>query len=278
MHHNDKHKEGHHKEKEGHHKEGHKGHPGGHPGGGPGGKGPVDYEALTDTREKGAEKDGVQQALDKRLYMQFLAFGGCRDHSKLVGLLKGNGIEAVLYADVNDPQGVGLLTMSEDPAFFATTLRDLLHRDEFAHLLFKPEYTMLGRTYAIGHEVELEDWLLKRSRRVSMTPEWPWAVWYPLRRKGGFAILPPKEQGAILMEHGMIGRAFGKADLGHDIRLTCYGLDKNDNDFVIALIGKDLTPLSILVQTMRKTKQTSTYIEEMGPFFIGRVLWQSGVK
>lgn len=281
MHHNDKHKEN---KKEGHEK-GHKEHKGGHPGGHKGHPGVIsagpehiDAEALTDTREKGAVKDGERQALDKRLYMQLLAFGGCRDHDKIIGLLKDSGIEAVLYADVNDPQGVGLLTMSEDPAFFSTTLRGLLNREEFASLNFKPEYTMLGRSYAIGHEEELEDWLLKRSRRVSMNPEWPWAVWYPLRRKGEFALLPPKEQGAILMEHGIIGRAFGKADLGHDIRLTCYGLDKNDNDFVIALIGKDLTPLSILVQTMRKTKQTSTYIEDMGPFFIGRVIWQSGIK
>ncbi|MCK5237304.1 MAG: chlorite dismutase family protein, partial [Deltaproteobacteria bacterium] len=105
--------------------------------------------------------------------------------------------------------------------------------------------------------------------------DWPWALWYPLRRKGEFALLPKREQGMILMEHGVIGRAFGGADLGHDIRLTCNGLDKNDNDFVIALIGKDLFPLSKLVETMRGTKQTSTYIEEMGPFFIGRAIYQS---
>jgi chlorite dismutase len=102
----------------------------------------------------------------------------------------------------------------------------------------------------------------------------PWAVWYPLRRTGAFARLGPKEQGAILREHGVIGRAYGEAGLGHDIRLACNGLDQNDNDFVIGLIGPDLYPLSHLVQAMRKTIQTSEYIEKLGPFFVGRACWQ----
>ena len=34
-------------------------------------------------------------------------------------------------------------------------------------------------------------------------------------------------------------------------------------------------PLSAIVQTMRKTQQTSLYLERLGPFFIGRALWQS---
>ena len=46
------------------------------------------------------------------------------------------------------------------------------------------------------------------------------------------------------MEHGGIGRAFGRAGYGSDIRLACYGLDKNDNDFVVGLIGPELYPLS----------------------------------
>ena len=38
--------------------------------------------------------------------------------------------------------------------------------------------------------------------------------------------------------------SFGAGDLAHDIRLACHGLDKDDNDFVIGLIGKELYPLS----------------------------------
>ena len=66
----------------------------------------------------------------------------------------------------------------------------------------------------------------------------------------------------------------GSADLAHDIRLACHGLDTHDNDFVVGLIGKELFPLSAVVQTMRKTQQTSLYLERLGPFFIGRALWR----
>ena len=55
------------------------------------------------------------------------------------------------------------------------------------------------------------------------------------------------------------------------MRLACHGLDANDNDFVIGLLGHSLHPLSHVVQHMRKTVQTSQYIEKMGPFFVGRV-------
>lgn len=238
----------------------------------------INMEGITDLSEKGAIKDGVRQALDRRLFMQLLVFRRPASVAPMVEALKKNSIKSVLYQDINDPRGFGLLTMDEDPDFFVTTLRELLGREEFAGLEYRGEYTMLGRTYSLGHEESLQDWLLARPFRVVTNPAWQWAVWYPLRRSGRFALLSPKEQGEILMEHGMIGRAFGKADLGHDIRLSSFGLDKNDNDFVIGLIGKDLYPLSMLVQTMRKTAQTSTYIEKMGPFFIGKAIWQSRME
>ena len=57
--------------------------------------------------------------------------------------------------------------------------------------------------------------------------------------------------------------------------LDCHGLDKNDNDFVIGILGAKLHPLSVMVQTMRKTRQTSEFLTSLGPFFIGHVLWQS---
>ena len=98
---------------------------------------------------------------------------------------------------------------------------------------------------------------------------------YPLRRSGRFTQLPADEQRTILGEHGAIGMSFGAADYAHDIRLACHGLDKDDNDFVVGLIGKELYPLSAIVQTMRKTQQTSLYLERLGPFFVGRAVWQS---
>ena len=76
----------------------------------------------------------------------------------------------------------------------------------------------------------------------------------------------------------MLGRAYGDADLAHDIRLACHGLDVNDNDFVIGLVGRDLHALSHLVQAMRRTIQTSQYLETLGPFFVGHAVWQSPLR
>src|SRR5581483_8259175 len=169
-------------------------------------------------------------------------------------------------------------TLSEDPAYFVDRVRPLLNQGPFASLAQKPEYTMLGRTYSLGYEPDLLEVLLHRPRRTVLNPEWPWAVWYPLRRSGRFAQLPVEEQRVILAEHGAIGMSFGAADLAHDIRLACYGLDRSDNDFVVGLVGKALYPLSAIVQAMRKTQQTSLYIERLGPFFVGRAVWQSPLQ
>jgi len=207
--------------------------------------------------------------------MQFLAFGGCRDAKPVAEALAGAQLTSVLYEDVNDPQGIGVLTATEQPADFLDRLRGVLNTRPFADLTQKPEHTMLGRTYAIGYEPDLREVLLDRPRRTVLNPAWPWAVWYPLRRSGRFAQLPAEEQRVILAEHGTIGMSFGAGDFAHDIRLACHGLDKSDNDFVVGLVGKDLYPLSALVQTMRRTQQTALYLERLGPFFVGRAIWQS---
>ena len=220
-------------------------------------------------------KDGEAQRSDRRLFLQFLAFGGCEATRPLAEAASAAGITGALYEDVNDPRGVALLTLSEDPAYFLDRVRPMLNGPSFRPLLQKPEYTMLGRTYAIGYEPDLEEVLLHRPRRTVLNPEWKWAVWYPLRRSGKFAQLPSDEQRVILAEHGTIGMSFGVADYAHDIRLACHGLDKDDNDFIVGLLGKELYPLSAVVQAMRKTQQTSLYLERLGPFFVGRALWQS---
>jgi hypothetical protein len=228
-------------------------------------------ESRIDVQEHGAN----QQATDRRLFMQLQVLTGCLDSKPLVRALESSRFETVLYQDVNDPRGIGVLSMSEDPAFFATELRDLLNDGPFAALAVRSALTMFGRTYASGFETQLDDWLLHRPRRTALNPAWPWGIWYPLRRVGAFARLAPQEQGAIIREHSVLGRAYGDADLAHDVRLACQGLDLNDNDFVIGLVGRELHPLSHLVHAMRKTVQTSQYIQTLGPFFIGHVLWQS---
>jgi chlorite dismutase len=228
-----------------------------------------------DLSEKGGNRNGQPQRSDQRLFMQLMAFGRCHDAHALVTALEQSGITGVLYEDVNDPHGVALLTLTENPNDFIDRVRRLLSVEPFASLEQKPEYTMLGRTYSLGYEPDLEEVLLHRPRRTVLNRDWRWAVWYPLRRSGRFAQLPIEEQRVILAEHGAIGMSFGVADYAHDIRLACHGLDKNDNDFIVGLIGPELFPLSAIVQTMRKTQQTSLYLERLGPFFVGRVLWQS---
>src|SRR5262245_10752585 len=241
-----------------------------------GGRGQRDEPAdmTADVRERGANG----QISTRRLFMQFQAFTGCGETKTLASALDAARIEAVLYADVNDPRGVGLLAWTVDPSVLATDLRDVLGAEPFARLTRRPEFSMLGRTYASGFESDLDDWLLHRPRRIVLDPDRPWAIWYPLRRSGAFARLDPKEQAAILREHGAIGRAYGEADLALDIRLACHGLDTHDNDFVIGLIGRELHSLSHLVQAMRRTTQTAMYLESLGPFFVGRVLWQGSAR
>lgn len=228
-----------------------------------------------DISEKGATVDGEQQASEQRLFMQFLAFGDCPDIAPLIAALERANIPAVLYEDVNDSRGVGLLTFNENPIHFVETVRPFLLEEPFASLTQKEEHTTLGRTYSLGYEQDLDDTLFHRPIRTVLNKDWPWAVWYPLRRSGKFETLEREQQMGILREHGTIGMSFGGSDLAHDVRLACHGLDKNDNDFIIGLIGPNLFPLSKIVQTMRSTEQTSQYLDHLGPFFVGHVVWQS---
>lgn len=234
-------------------------------------------DSKVDISEKGRAKDGTRISLDKRLFFQFLAFGDCWNTSEVIEELQDSKMDLVLYADINDPYGIGLLTFSQNPDFFITELREFLNSSSFMEFTPKPEFAMLGRTYSLGYEPDLEKTLLTGPRTKVLDPEWPWAIWYPLRREKSFETLSEDEQRAVLGEHGKLGFKFGHAGLGKDIRLACHGLDKNDNDFVIGVLGKELFPLSALIQAMRKTKQTSQHLESLGPFFIGKALWQSKI-
>jgi chlorite dismutase len=228
-----------------------------------------------DISEHGSPKDGQPQTLDRRLFMQLMAFTDCDSTEAIVQAVSALAIPAVVYEDLNDPHGIALLTMAENPGDFLDIVRPALKTGPFAALTLRPELTMLGRTYSLGYEPDLEETLFTRPKRTALNAAWPWAIWYPLRRKGEFMKVPDDEARRILMEHGIIGRSFGESDYAHDIRLACHGLDQADNDFVIGLMGKELYPLSAIVQAMRRTQQTSMYLASLGPFFVGRALWQS---
>ncbi len=243
----------------------------------PAGRPPAMASFVPDLLEHGAPVRGVPQTLDSRLFVQLQVFTGCADARTVVNLVRRSGLEAAVYANLNDPRGVGVLLMSEDPALFAESARALFTEPYFGTLTPMPDFTMLGRTYSSGREADLEDFLLRRVRRNVLNPAHPWGIWYPLRRIGAFNRLPRGDQGRILMEHGTVGRGYGERGLAVDVRLECHGLDRDDNEFVIGLIGPELYPLSKLVKDMRPTVQTSEYIRDMGPFFVGRVVYQAPV-
>lgn len=230
----------------------------------------------------GKNKEGEKQAMNRRLFMQLLVFRAPIDSSpddvaaSAAQVMRDRKIPGVIYADTNDPRSLGLLTWSDDPAHFVKTVRPLFAAPPLDQVELRPDFAMIGRSYALGYEPDLEFVLLGRPVKNALNEALNWHVWYPLRRSGAFAKLDEKEQAAILREHGVIGHAYGQQDLGHDIRLACFGLDAKDNEFVIGLVGKELHPLSHLVQSMRKTRQTSEFIAQMGPFFVGYVLHRIG--
>ncbi|NLE88673.1 MAG: chlorite dismutase family protein [Myxococcales bacterium] len=239
-----------------------------------------DQNSALDIRERGAPREGQPQSMDRRLFMQLLVLqqeDGQDFEQRLGQAVAARGVGAVVYQDVNHPQSAAVLTWSENPADFVEKVRPSLNPKELGAFRVRDALTMIGRTYSTGYEPDLEYWLLRRPVETALNRDWPWAVWYPLRRSGAFEQLEPREKGAVLREHAEIGKAYGSADLAHDIRLACHGLDANDSEFVIGLIGKELYPLSHVVQRMRSTQQTSRYIAQMGPFFVGRaVFWHAG--
>src|SRR6266576_3817462 len=97
-----------------------------------------------DLSERGGMKDGQPQRSDERLFMQLLAYGGCGDTQRVAKALAAAGLQCAVYEDANDPQGIGILTVTSDPNFFLNTLRPILNGPAFAPLVAKPEFTMLG--------------------------------------------------------------------------------------------------------------------------------------
>lgn len=223
-----------------------------------------------DIREIGAPIDGEPQTSDRRLFCQLHVFSGCRNPKVLSELLEITDINAVLYEELNHPSGIGILFMEEDLGKLITEVRSTFTSIPFTKLTYRPEMTMIGRTYATGREPDLEQWLINKPLQNALNPDCPWAIWYPLRRKPEFYRLEPRERGRILGEHAMLGRNYAAAGYASDIRLASFGLDTNDNEFVIGLVGAELYPLSRLIQDMRQTEQTTKYIESLGPFFVGK--------
>ena len=235
-----------------------------------------------DVAERGAERDGRPQSENRRLFMQLLALQ-CTWTPRpdmlarqLAQQLERRGAPGVIYQDLLNPAGIAVLSWSDEPGRLLSGVHEAIVSVGSAGLTVRPHLHMLGRTYGSGFELDLADWLIERPKRIALNPECPWAVWYPLRRRGSFEQLSAPEKSAIMKEHATIGRAYAARNLVHDVRLACHGLDAHDNEFVVGLVGRDLHPLSHIVQRMRDTRQTAEYVTHMGPFFVGHVLWRHG--
>lgn len=226
-----------------------------------------------DLRETGAPIDGEPQVSDLRLFFQLHVFERCLYPDVIIDMIKSQTPTAVFYDDLNNPAGLGVLLVAEDPASLmhqSGGLRSLQDKST-SQLSYRPEMTMTGRTYSSGREPNLEEWLINKPLQNVFNADFPWAIWYPLRRNPEFYRLEHSERGRILGEHAMLGRSYAAGGHASDIRLACFGLDTNDNEFVIGLVGPELYPLSRLIQDMRQTEQTTKYIESLGPFFVGKV-------
>ena len=223
-------------------------------------------------REVGIPMDGTPQVSDQRLFFQLHVFQDCLDHRLIIKVLEKSHLNVVLYDDLNHPTGIGVLLMAADPADLMSEGHVLLQKAmDTLNLSYRPEMTMTGRTYATGREPDLVEWLVNKPQQNVLNPDSPWAIWYPLRRKPDFYRLEARDRGRILGEHAMLGRSYAAGGYASDIRLACFGLDTNDNEFVIGIVGAELHPLSRLIQDMRQTEQTTQYIESLGPFFVGKV-------
>jgi len=191
-----------------------------------------------DVLEHGAPRDGKPQVSSRRLFVQLVALEcprtpGIGAVARTLNALMGDfALSGVIYADFHDPLSLALVVIEEDPSELNAKLRNVIGSNSLPDTIgVRHDYAMLGRTYSSGFEADLEDWLIERPQRALFDPANQFAVWYPLRRLGGFERLEPSEKGTILREHGGIGRAYGEQNLAHDIRLACHGLDPNDNDF-----------------------------------------------
>lgn len=230
---------------------------------------------LRDMRERGAKRGGSVQALDCRLHLQLQVYTGVGKSSDLVRALEESGVAGVVYESAGDPRGAAVLLLDEDLGELIRSAQTLSRSDAFTNLEPLAPMTMLGRTYGTGHEPDLEDWLLRAPRRKLTSESAEWGVWYPLRRSGDFYRLPDSERGRILAEHGRIGGVFADAGYADDIRLECFGLDPEDNEFVLGLLGPHPEWLSRLVKAMRGTEQTARYLQRLGPFYVGRRVGQT---
>ena len=136
-------------------------------------------------------KAGQPQRADTRLFMQLLVFGGCSDSTSLIDALEQCWTWRACCMKTSTTHAVSaLLTFSDDPAHVSGPRAPASETGSVRDA--RPETGIHdARPHAsLGYEPDLIDVLLHRPGRTVLNREWPWSIWYPLRRSGRFAQLP----------------------------------------------------------------------------------------
>ena len=109
---------------------------------------------------------------------------------------------------------------------------------------------MMGRTYAIGYEPDLDETLMARPTRTVLNPRLAvGGLVSACVAAAGSRSCPNRSSASFSRSTAPSAWRTAPATIAHDIRLACHGLDKHDNDFVVGLVGKELFPLSHVVQS-----------------------------
>jgi chlorite dismutase len=186
--------------------------------------------------------------------------------SALSRRLREKRIDGVIYGDANDHRGIGLLTWASDPAAILENVHALLGGKRFSALTPRPGWVMFGRVS--GESAEgLPDVVLHAEQR--------WATWYPMRNKAEWGTLDQAKKAAAQKEHGAVAKEFVDSDKVSYVRLSCNGLDPEDNDHIFGLTATSLEDISLLQEAMRGTSQIANYVDKIGPVFVGRKVWQN---
>ena len=208
--------------------------------------------------------------------MKFTAFGGCADPQAAVAALAEDGVEGALYVDANDPQGIGLIVAAEDPG---------LLRDDAARAVQPPAVRGVHAQARVRHaRPHVLDRLRARSRghavheaaRQDAEPREPLGrVVSAAARRRSFRRCRPIISAASWPSTARSRNATAPAGMPPTCASRATASTRTTTTSSSACSARTCIRLSAVVQEMRKTEQTAQYLDSLGPFFVGKAVWQA---